>query len=101
MNFLTNSGLTCRFCRHYDHVGRRGGNCQKLQASVEATWEACTLAIPAFGHDWETPAELTNNFNIHAANKAAQEEQYKQCIEELVIELEYNQLSLTRLKQEF
>jgi hypothetical protein len=103
MNFLTNSGLTCRFCRHYDPVGRRGGNCQKLQASVEATWEACSLAIPAFDNDWETPAEIANSYSAQAAGKVnqkvvQQEEQYKQLIEETL--LEYNSLTFARLKQD-
>lgn len=91
MSFFTNSGLTCRFCRHYDPVGRRGGNCQKLQSSVEATWEACSLASPAFDREWETPAEIANAYNAQIANNverkvAQQEEQYKQLLEETLLE---------------
>jgi hypothetical protein len=93
MNFLTNSDLTCRFCRHYDPIGRRGGNCQKLQASVEATWSACTLATPAFNRDWESPTEIANSLSaqVSAAVQVAQYEQmyeqmYDQIAEETLVE---------------
>jgi hypothetical protein len=88
MNFFTNSGLTCRFCRHYDPVGRRGGSCKKLQASVEAAWTACSLAVPAFNHEWEAQAKLTSTYSAHVASQkvAQQEAQYKQLIEETLLE---------------
>jgi hypothetical protein len=38
----------CRFCRYFDPIGRRGGDCEKLQAHVEADWVSCALAMPAF-----------------------------------------------------
>ena len=44
-NFLTSA---CRFCRHYQPQGRRGGSCQILGVPVESSWEACVLASPAF-----------------------------------------------------
>lgn len=86
MNFLTNSDLTCRFCRHYDPVGRRGGNCQKLQASVEATWAACTLAVPAFNRDWETPTEIVNSLPAQVNATTLQAEQYEQLYEQIMEE---------------
>ncbi|WP_019502353.1 hypothetical protein [Pseudanabaena sp. PCC 6802] len=130
MNFFTNSGLTCRFCHHYDPIGRRGGNCQKLQALVEATWEACSLAVPAFDREWETPAEVANTYSTQVANRvnhrvAQQEEQCRQLIEETLLErnslkkgdrkiaqeeqyiqaieevlMEHNSLAFVRLKQD-
>ncbi|WP_016950048.1 hypothetical protein [Anabaena sp. PCC 7108] len=44
----------CRYCRHYQPEGRRGGMCQQLGALVQASWKACPLAIPAFAPSWET-----------------------------------------------
>ncbi|AFZ57052.1 hypothetical protein H6G54_28125 [Anabaena cylindrica FACHB-243] len=44
----------CRYCRHYQPEGRRGGMCQKLGAPVQSTWKACHLALPAFAPPWET-----------------------------------------------
>lgn len=51
INFLTSA---CRYCRHYNPEGRRGGNCQQLGAPVQGHWKACSLAIPAFAPSWET-----------------------------------------------
>ncbi|QYX33399.1 hypothetical protein [Sphaerospermopsis torques-reginae] len=44
----------CRYCRHYQPEGRRGGMCQQLNAPVQAGWKACSLAIPAFAPTWES-----------------------------------------------
>ena len=44
----------CRYCRHFQPEGRRGGMCQKLSAPVQASWKACSLALPAFAPAWET-----------------------------------------------
>ena len=44
----------CRYCRHYQPEGRRGGTCQKLSAPVQSGWKACSLAIPAFAPTWES-----------------------------------------------
>ena len=44
----------CRYCRHYQPEGRRGGICQKLGAPVQGSWKACNLGIPAFAPSWET-----------------------------------------------
>ncbi|WP_017651675.1 hypothetical protein [Fortiea contorta] len=44
----------CRYCRHYQPEGRRGGICQQLGASVQASWKACSLALPPFAPAWET-----------------------------------------------
>jgi hypothetical protein len=97
MNFFTNSDLTCRFCRYYDPVGRRGGTCQKLQASVEATWSACTLAIPAFNRDWESPTEIANSLPAQI-NAAAQVEQYEELYEQ-VCEQMYEQIAEETLSE--
>lgn len=51
INFLTSA---CKYCRHYNPEGRRGGNCQQLGAPVQGHWKACSLAIPAFAPSWET-----------------------------------------------
>lgn len=42
------STSACRFCRHYQPEGRRGGSCQVLGVPVESSWEACVLSSPAF-----------------------------------------------------
>ncbi|MHC5675140.1 hypothetical protein [Nostoc sp.] len=44
----------CRYCRHYQPEGRRGGMCQQLGAPVKASWKACSLALPPFAPSWET-----------------------------------------------
>ncbi|MTJ54801.1 hypothetical protein FJR38_20100 [Anabaena sp. UHCC 0253] len=45
---------TCRYCRHYQPEGRRGGMCEKLSAPVQGVWKACPFALPAFAPSWET-----------------------------------------------
>ncbi|HLP88759.1 MAG TPA: hypothetical protein VK184_09250 [Nostocaceae cyanobacterium] len=52
----TNKHLTsaCRYCRHYQPEGRRGGTCQQLGVPVQACWKACSLALPAFAPSWES-----------------------------------------------
>lgn len=54
INHLTSA---CRYCRHYQPEGRRGGMCQQLGAPVQAGWKACPLALPAFAPSWETLEE--------------------------------------------
>ncbi|WP_373527717.1 hypothetical protein [Nostoc sp.] len=44
----------CKYCRHYQPEGRRGGMCEQLGAPVKATWKACSLALPPFAPSWET-----------------------------------------------
>ncbi len=44
----------CRYCRHYQPEGRRGGMCQQLGAPVQASWKACSFAIAPFAPSWET-----------------------------------------------
>ncbi len=44
----------CRYCRHYQPEGRRGGMCQQLGSLVQAGWKACSLALPPFAPSWET-----------------------------------------------
>jgi hypothetical protein len=51
IKFLTSA---CRYCRHYQPEGRRGGMCQLLGAQVQASWKACSLALPPFAPSWET-----------------------------------------------
>ncbi|NET01214.1 MAG: hypothetical protein F6K62_08470 [Sphaerospermopsis sp. SIO1G2] len=51
INSLTSA---CKYCRHYQPEGRRGGLCQQLNAPVKACWKACPLAIPAFAPSWES-----------------------------------------------
>ncbi|MBW4614171.1 MAG: hypothetical protein KME21_13030 [Desmonostoc vinosum HA7617-LM4] len=48
------SASACRYCRHYQPEGRRGGMCQQLGALVQASWKACSLALPPFAPSWET-----------------------------------------------
>ncbi|QSJ15352.1 hypothetical protein JYQ62_26370 [Nostoc sp. UHCC 0702] len=51
INFLTSA---CRYCRHYKPEGRRGGMCQQLGGPVQASWKACSLALPPFAPSWES-----------------------------------------------
>ncbi len=48
------STSACRYCRHYQPEGRRGGMCQQLGALVQGSWKACSLALPPFAPSWET-----------------------------------------------
>lgn len=50
INFLASA---CRYCRHYQPQGRRGGMCQLLGVGVQGSWKACALAIPAFAPSLE------------------------------------------------
>ncbi|MDX1976067.1 MAG: hypothetical protein SFT94_00185 [Pseudanabaenaceae cyanobacterium bins.68] len=43
-----NQVSACRFCRHFQPTGRRGGECELLQSHVEGDWSACNLAEPGF-----------------------------------------------------
>ncbi|GAA6622029.1 hypothetical protein [Scytonema sp. NUACC26] len=51
IKFLTSA---CRYCRHYQPEGRRGGTCQQLGAPVRGDWKACSLALPPFAPSWES-----------------------------------------------
>jgi len=55
LNFPTSA---CRYCRHYDVEGRRGGMCQQLGVSVRGNWKACSLALPLFTPSWESIEEI-------------------------------------------
>ena len=57
IKFLTSA---CRYCRHYQPEGRRGGMCQQLGAPVQASWKACSLALPPFAPSWENLQEAWN-----------------------------------------
>lgn len=41
-------GRSCRHCRHYVHEGRRGGQCEQLNVSVQSRWDACALSQAIF-----------------------------------------------------
>lgn len=51
LNFPTSA---CRYCRHYQLEGRRGGECQQLGVPVRGNWKACSLALPLFAPSWES-----------------------------------------------
>lgn len=42
------STSACRYCRHYEPVGRRGGSCKLLGVPVKSSWKACAFASPSF-----------------------------------------------------
>ena len=42
---------SCRHCRHYAHEGRRGGQCEQLNVSVQGSWNACGLSQAVFLKD--------------------------------------------------
>ena len=50
----TQSDVTaCRFCKHYNPEGRRGGSCGMLNVTVEAEWHSCNLAVSPFISIWD------------------------------------------------
>ena len=51
MKNLMSPKLTCRYCLHYSHEGRRGGQCQRLGAPVKGEWASCSLLVPCFAAD--------------------------------------------------
>ncbi len=51
---------SCKFCRHYQSEGRRGGNCTQLGVAVNSSWKSCRLAIPSFVSDWDNVQEVVN-----------------------------------------
>lgn len=51
MKLLTSA---CRYCRHYNPEGRRGGVCNQLGVQVQGNWKACSLALPPFAPSWES-----------------------------------------------
>ncbi len=52
------STSACRHCRYYQPEGRRGGQCQQLNVTVQSGWKACSLAIPPFAPAWENLEEI-------------------------------------------
>lgn len=50
----------CKYCRHYQPEGRRGGICHQLSVPVKPSWKACSLALTAFTAPWETLEEAWN-----------------------------------------
>lgn len=54
MNTLNFPASACRYCRHYNVEGRRGGICQQLGVPVRGAWKACSLALPSFAPSWES-----------------------------------------------
>ena len=43
----------CSLCTHYQLHGRRGGNCQLLNVTVQGEWKACSFVSPLFATSWE------------------------------------------------
>ncbi|NJL83275.1 MAG: hypothetical protein HC890_10570 [Chloroflexaceae bacterium] len=69
--FITSA---CRYCRHYETQGRRGGMCQRLNVPVQGHWTACTLAVPPFSSNWHTLRELVHlesSFSITCTTTSA------------------------------
>jgi hypothetical protein len=64
MNPADRSVSACRRCQFYTLEGRRGGQCQLLNVSVQGSWSACTLAAapftPTWTTDWRDLEELIN-----------------------------------------
>ena len=51
---------SCRYCRHYQPEGRRGGKCGQLGVSVESSWKACSLASHPFTDNWNNLEDIVN-----------------------------------------
>lgn len=54
MKSTDNYQMSCRHCRYFAPEGRRGGQCQRLNAPVQSHWAVCSLALPPFAPSWET-----------------------------------------------
>jgi hypothetical protein len=54
----------CRYCRFYQPEGLHRGKCDRLNASVESDWEACSLSSPAFTPNWDSVEELVLNWPV-------------------------------------
>ena len=59
MNSSSHPVTACRFCQHYSPEGRRDGSCGKLDVSVRATWDSCSLAA----HPFDDSSQLGNNLS--------------------------------------
>ncbi len=53
---------SCKFCKHYDPIGRRGGSCQRLEVPVSGEWPSCSLAEAPF----DFPGEGVSRFQRSA-----------------------------------
>ena len=51
----------CILCAHYQLHGRRGGNCQLLNVTVQGEWKACSLAIPPFAPSCKDSGLMTRS----------------------------------------
>jgi hypothetical protein len=60
---------SCRFCQHYVPEGRRGGNCLKLHAPVQADWSACPLVNDPFSVGWDDSVPLISSLVHHHTAK--------------------------------
>ena len=60
---------SCRHCRHYAHEGRRGGQCEQLNVSVQGSWNACGLSQAVFVNDTipSTLVSETDTFKTRVA----------------------------------
>ncbi len=81
------SNAKCRHCRFYEPEGRRGGCCQKLGVTVDATWSVCSLASFPFENNF---TQFENSLDIISKTLATLEE---------IVHLE-TALSLPYLEQE-
>jgi hypothetical protein len=54
MNSVDRPVSACRRCQFYTPEGRRGGQCQLLNVSVQGSWSACTLSAAPFAPTWTT-----------------------------------------------
>jgi hypothetical protein len=64
MKSINACASACKYCRHYQLEGSRGGTCQMLNVSVKASWKACSLAVPVFAVPWETLEDAWNLPNL-------------------------------------
>lgn len=50
-----NQVAACRYCRHFQPIGTRGGECTLLQSHVGGDWSACNLAESGFETELKSP----------------------------------------------
>lgn len=73
MKTTNSSASACRFCKHFQPEGRRGGFCHQLGASVRGGWDACNQALPPFAPSWENEEEHFYKTSIKVEQNLSQE----------------------------
>lgn len=80
MDLYINTPISCRFCKHFNPVGQRGGDCEKLQAYVSSNWDACSLAEHPFAPSREYEFNLAGISRPDAITLIARKEELTEIV---------------------